>query len=273
MKPLTLQLKRSPPCRVDASPLTPRALAGKSRAEIAHLTLIGWNETFRVGDLFAVRGDDASRIVLQDLDGSFLRVGAHLADGDLTVAGRAGDYLGESMTGGALNVRGDAGDFAGAGMKGGIVTCAGNVGAFAGAGRSGEMKGMSGGTIVIRGNAGDRVGDRMRRGLLLIEGTVGDYCAARMLAGTLVALGGVGANPGYLMRRGTVLLARSVELLPTFNHSGDYELLAIRLLQQSLVQYGAAFKSFAHSARRFSRWLGDLAAAGQGEILVARDAS
>ena len=111
----------------------------------------------------------------------------------------------------------------------------------------------------------------MRRGLLLVEGGVGDYCASRMLAGTLVALGTAGAHPGYLMRRGTVVLAdRNAQLAPTFNHSGDYELLALQLLLRSLARYGDAFKSLARGTSRFSRWLGDLGAAGKGEIFVAR---
>jgi formylmethanofuran dehydrogenase subunit C len=91
-----------------------------------------------------------------------------------------------------------------------------------------------------------------------------------MLAGTILALGRVGSHPGYLMRRGTLLLAeREAELLPTFNDNGTHELLAIRLLLESLAPYGPAFRRFARQ-RRFARWLGDLGAEGKGEILVAR---
>lgn len=270
MKPLTLRLKTRPPSRVDAAPLVPRVLAKLSRAEIERIPLTGWNQTFRVGDLFAVKGDDAGRIVLQDLDGSFVRVAAALDGGELMVVGAAGDYAGEEMTGGVLTVSGNAGDFVGAGMKGGTIVCSGNAGGFAGSGRAGEMKGMSGGAIVIHGNAGDRAGDRMRRGLLLVEGGVGEYCAARMLAGTLVALGTVGSYAGYLMRRGTVVLGRrDVALPPTFNYSGDSDLLAIRLLLRSLARYGPAFKSLARRSGPFARWLGDLGAGGKGEVLLA----
>ena len=272
MRPLILRLKAAPPCRVDAAPLTPRTLAGKSRAEIERIALAGWNQTFAVGELFGLRGDDAGRLVLQGLDGSLLRVGAGLDGGELTVDGHVGDYAGESMTGGAITVNGDAGDYLGCGMRGGQIVCGGNAGAFAGSGRAGELRGMAGGTIVVRGSAGDRAGDRMRRGLLLVEGNVGDYCAARMLAGTLVALGAAGSSPGYLMRRGTVMLGdRQAGLLPTFNHSGDQELLAIRLLVDSLARHGPAFKRLARRAGGWSRWLGDLGAGGQGEVLVARD--
>jgi formylmethanofuran dehydrogenase subunit C len=271
VKPLTLALKTKPPCRVDAAPLVPGLLEGKSRTEIERVTLTGWNETFRVGDLFSVKGEDAGQMALEALDGSFLRVGAGLDRGEIVVVGNAGDYCGEAMTAGSLTVKGKAGDYLGCGMKGGTASCSGNAGSFAGSGRAGEMTGMRGGTIVIRGDAGDRCGDRMRRGLLLVEGGVGQYCASRMLAGSVVVLGSAGSGAGYLMRRGTVVFAeRGIEIGATFNHSGDYELLALRLLLRSLARHGGGFKPLASSTGQYSRWLGDLGAAGKGEIFVAR---
>lgn len=270
MKPLTLRLRSQLPCVVDASVLVPHVLAGKKRGEIERLSVLGWNQSFAVGDVFAVAGDDPSHVVLEGSNGQLIRVGAGLQSGALTVAGNAGDYAGESMRGGTLLVQGDAGDYAGAGMRGGTLTISGNAGSFTGSGRAGEMQGMSGGCIVVHGDAGDRTGDRMRRGMLLIEGSAASYCASRMVAGTMVVLGHVGTHPGYLMRRGTLILAnRSVELLPTFNHNGEHELLAIPLLLDSMVQYGAAFKRLAQR-RRFGRWLGDLGCEGKGEILLAR---
>lgn len=269
MKALTFRLKAAPPCLVDAAGMTPQALAGRTREEILRISLPGWNQTFTVGELFTVSGEDAARVVLEDLDGSLIRVGAGLASGDLTVSGHAGDYAGEGMRGGALSVRGQAGDYLGAEMRGGTITVAGNAGAFAGSGRAGAMTGMRGGCIVVHGDAGDRAGDRMRRGLLLVQGSIGSYCAARMLAGTVVALGRVGSHPGYLMRRGTLVLAdRQTETLPTFNDNGRHDLLAIRLLLESLAPYGSPFRRFARQ-RQFARWLGDLGAEGKGEILIA----
>jgi formylmethanofuran dehydrogenase subunit C len=269
VRPLSFKLKTKPPCLVDAAGLRPQALAGLGREAILRIALPGWNQSFAVGDRFSVSGEDAGRVVLEGADGSLIRVGAGLEGGELTVSGHAGDYAGEAMRGGALVVDGDAGDYLGAEMRAGTINVSGGAGAFAGSGRAGAMKGMSGGCIVIRGSAGERTGDRMRRGLLLVEGGVGSYCAARMIAGTIVALGRVGPSAGYLMRRGTVLLADArVEPLPTFNHNGVQELLAIRLLLESLSQYGPAFRRFAKQ-ERFQRWLGDLGCYGQGEILVA----
>jgi formylmethanofuran dehydrogenase subunit C len=268
VRPLTFKLKAKPPCLVDAAGLRPQALAGRTREEILRIALPGWNQSFAVGDLFSVSGEDAGHVVLEEADGSLIRLGAGLEGGELTVSGHAGDYAGEAMRGGSLVLHGSAGDYLGAEMRAGTISVSGSAGAFAGSGRAGAMKGMSGGCIVIRGSAGERTGDRMRRGLLLVEGGVGSYCAARMIAGTIVALGRVGLHPGYLMRRGTVMLGDAqVEPLPTFNDNGVPELLAIRLLLESLSQYGPAFKRFARQ-QRFRRWLGDLGCDGQGEILA-----
>jgi hypothetical protein len=68
-----------------------------------------------------------------------------------------------------------------------------------------------------------------------------------------------------------VFADREVGLPPTFNHSGDGELLAIRLLLESLARYGPAFKGLARRGGRWSRWVGDLGAGGAGEVLVPRD--
>jgi formylmethanofuran dehydrogenase subunit C len=268
VRPLTFKLKIKPPCLVDVAALRPQMLAGKTREAILRVGLSGWNQSFAVGDLFSLSGEDAGHTVLEGLDGSLIRAGAELEAGELTLAGHAGDYAGEAMRGGTLVVRGQAGDFLGSGMRGGTITVSGTAGAFAGSGRAGAMKGMSGGCIIVRGNAGERAGDRMRRGLLLIEGAVGSYCASRMVAGTIVALGGIGASPGYLMRRGTLILADArAQPPPTFNDNGRHELLAIRLLLESLAGYGPAFRRFTKQ-RQFRRWVGDLAASGRGEILM-----
>jgi formylmethanofuran dehydrogenase subunit C len=268
MPPLRLRLRTKPPCLIDASPLTPEALGGKTLGEIERITLQGWNETFPVGELFRVSGDDPGNLILENLDGSLIGVARRMTTGTLTALGHAGDYAGESLRGGTLVVRGNAGDYLGAGMRDGNITVSGDAGAFVGSGRAGHTHGMTGGTIVVRGNAGDRAGDRMRRGLLLIEGSVGDYCASRMLAGTIAVARKMGPRPGYLMRRGTLIANdASTAPLPTFNLSAEVELIAMRLLLASIVRRSPAFRPLARA--RFKRWLGDLGAQGKGELLIA----
>ena len=128
MRPLTFKLKAKPPCLVDAAGLRPQALAGQSREEILRITLPGWNESFPVGELFSVSGEDAGHVVLDEVDGSLIRVGAGLEGGELTVAGRAGDYAGEAMRGGTLVVDGEAGDYLGAEMRAGTISVSGAAG-------------------------------------------------------------------------------------------------------------------------------------------------
>src|SRR5690349_17161358 len=119
---MRLTQRTRPPCLVDAAPLTPEGLAGKSRAEIERIALQGWNQTFAVGELFRLTGDDAQDLTLADLDGSLLRVGAGMTSGTLTITGHAGDYAGEQLRGGTLTIRGTAGDYLGAGMRSGNIT-------------------------------------------------------------------------------------------------------------------------------------------------------
>jgi formylmethanofuran dehydrogenase subunit C len=268
VKPLKFSLRARPPCRVDASVLNPAVLAGRSAHDIAQLRLPGWGESYAVGDLFKLSGDDPSQLILDGLDGSFVRVGAGLDGGNMTVTGHAGDYVGESMKGGSLTVRGTVGDYAGASLRGGTLSVHGDAGAFLAAARAGETKGMAGGCIVVHGNAGDRAGDRMRRGLLLIEGNAGEYCGSRMLAGTVLVLKQAGALPGYQMRRGTLLLSRGATLPPTFNYNGVHDLLFVRLLLEKVATYGPAFRRYAKQTH-FARWLGDLGCEGKGEIMMA----
>ena len=59
MAALRLRLRARPPCLVDASPLVPELLAGKSAGDIERVQLQGWNEAFAVGELFRITGDDA----------------------------------------------------------------------------------------------------------------------------------------------------------------------------------------------------------------------
>lgn len=265
---MRLKLLARPPCLVDVSSLTPDQLGWKSRAQVERLQLPGWNQTFAVGDLFRVSGDDPARMILDELDGGFIGVGAGMRSGQLDVVGNAGDYAGEALQGGMLRIAGNAGDFLGAGMRAGRIEVIGNAGEFAASARRGQVQGMRGGTIVVRGNVGERAGDRMRRGLLLVCGNAGSFCASRMLAGTIAVLGRLGPQPGWLMRRGTVIAGdASVAPLPTFNPNGTPELLAIRMLTEAIARMQPAFRPLVKA--RLARWVGDLAAEGLGELLIA----
>nr|AAK30006.1 formylmethanofurane dehydrogenase-like protein [Methylococcus capsulatus str. Bath] len=205
MTALSFTLKSPLRQRLDASPLVPDRLLGKSPKEIATLDLQYGNRRIAAADLFDIAGDDAESVRISgspklDFAGRGMTRGSLIIDGD------AGAYVGMHMKGGRLCVSGSAGLYAACELKGGIVEICGNAGDLLGSALPGNKKGMSEGVVIVRGDAGDRVGDHMRRGSILIEGNAGMYLGARMTAGTIAVRGRIGACAGYAMKRGTLLV-------------------------------------------------------------------
>jgi formylmethanofuran dehydrogenase subunit C len=173
------------------------------------------------------------------------------------------------MTGGTLHVRGNAGLLCGCEMAGGTLAVDGDVGDFAAGALPGSLDGMRGGRLVVRGSAGERFGDRMRRGTALVFGDVGDFAASRLVAGTIAIGGRVGAGAGYGMRRGSVVCAGAAPVVaPTFVPALDDAAVFWQLVARDLELAGGPFAGLA--ARRIERYLGDVAAAGHGELIVVR---
>ncbi len=268
MSELTLRLRQPLAQCVDMSPFTPERLQGKRADEIARTPLWLGNRQLECGDLFAIDGRDAERIVIESESERLDRIGAGMSRGSIRVEGHAGAYLGIAMRGGSLEVSGNAGIAAGCAMHGGALTIDGDAGDFLGGALTGERQGMRGGLLRVRGRAGDRAGDLMRRGTILIEGDCGDYGASRMVAGSLVVLGRCGAHTGWGMRRGTLLSTSEPHSLPiTFNDNGLHSLSFLSLLCHSLAEQTGLVELRDRGAR-VRRWLGDLSCGGQGEILV-----
>jgi formylmethanofuran dehydrogenase subunit C len=290
MSTTTLRVKAAPGFRVDGSALLPAALATQAAADVARIVLHAGNDRCAIGDLFDVsrsgaetEGGEAALIIEGDvrwLD----RVGAHLAEGHLHVAGATGDYAGLRMTGGRLHIGGSAGAFTGCEMQGGQLTVAGDTGDFAAGALPGDIEGMTGGTLAVGGHAGARTGDRMRRGVVLIGGDAGDFAASRLVAGTICIAGRIGAHHAYGMRRGTLLLLREPERVPpTFAEGGrgfdvfwSLFVRSLAALREPLANTGAAALGaalapfFTLDARAVPRRLsGDLAVDGRGELLIA----
>jgi formylmethanofuran dehydrogenase subunit C len=167
-----------------------------------------------------------------------------------------------------LHIEGDAGHFTGCEMRGGRLTVTGHSGDFAAGALAGDMEGMTGGTLTIHGNAGARLADRMRRGLVLVGGNAGDFAASRLVAGTIGIAGQAGAHYAYGMRRGTLLLTqRPTHLPPTFTEGGRGFDVFWALLVRSLADEIAPFSQW-RTASLPTRYTGDLAVDGRGEILV-----
>lgn len=264
----TFTLKQVPALRVDMRSVSPAAFATlDARAVAAHRVHHG-NEALALGDLFTIApcGEEGLRFE-GDLS-RFDRLGWQLAVGTLHAEGSVGDYFGAGMSGGKAFAAGHAGLLAACEMSGGHLEVGGNVGDHAASALPGSMDGMRGGTLIVRGAAGARLGDRMRRGTVLVFGDVGDFAASRMVAGTLAVAGRFGAHPAYGMRRGTVLALGPRPVVPsTFVPNGADITVFWQLLARALASHGGAFATLGR--RRPLRHLGDLAAGGKGELLLA----
>ena len=263
---LVLKLRRMPDQRLDLSPLVPHLLAGRSEREISGLALGTTKQGVTVGDIFALEFGTPDTIRFEGGSERFDRVGLGLQAGEIHVAGTVGMEAGRSMSGGRLTVRGSAGPHAGSGMSGGRLEVQGDCGERLGGPLAGEMAGMSGGLIVVQGSAGPRAGDRMRRGTIVVEGDAGEYAGSRMIAGTLLVCGKAAALPGYLQRRGTLVLGAAAEMPPGFVDCGVTDLTFLRLFARLL---GKESHPAAKLMRqRLSRFAGDMAVLGKGEIFV-----
>jgi formylmethanofuran dehydrogenase subunit C len=263
-----LRLRTEPAFRLDMSPLTPEQLTDQSGESISRLPLAYGRRRVPLGEWFDVRGSGGPGIVIEG-DGARLdRIGAGMQDGQVRVEGNAGAYLGIGMRGGRIEVSGSVDAYAASGLSGGLVRVGGDCGDYLGAALPGEHRGMRGGVVIVGGRVGHRAGDHMRRGLILAEGGCGDYCGSRMQGGTIATLGACGARPGFAMRRGTLLFAGPAPAAgPTFNDAGELPLGFLVLLARSWKELPSRFASLSRPSTRVHRWIGDLAFAGQGELI------
>ncbi|OAI14801.1 formylmethanofuran dehydrogenase subunit C [Methylomonas koyamae] len=269
MTSLTFTLIETPPSqRIDMSPLVCQKLAGLSLDQIAGIELQCGKQKLRVDQLFHITGSNADDISIVGSTGKLDLIGKELANGNISVQGEAGAYLGMQMKGGTINVIGDVGLYAGCEMKNGLIQIEGDAGDFLGGALPGNKQGMKGGTILVKGNVGQRAGDHMRRGQILVEGNAGDYCGSRMVAGTIAVMGQVGRYAGYAMRRGTLLLWNQPQLPATFNDCGSHTLAFLPMLFASFKSLNSRFADKAIAFNRVRRFGGDMAEAGRGEILV-----
>jgi formylmethanofuran dehydrogenase subunit C len=267
VRPLTLTLREWPDQRLDLSPLVPHGLAGKTTREIEQIELQTTSQRIKVGDVFRLLPGDFEQIRIQGGCDRLDYVGQEMNSGELLVEGNVGIQAGRLMAGGRLTVLGKAGPWAASGMKAGVFEIRGAVGDRLGGPLAGEIAGMRGGIVVVRGSVGDRAGDRMRRGTIIIEGEAGSYAGSRMIAGTLIVRHRAGPLTGFLLKRGTIVLGEQrSDLSPTFVDCGEYEFVAMRWLAAMIEPYskGAA----ALLRRPFTRFAGDMAVLGKGEILV-----
>ena len=263
---LILKLRALPDQRLDLSPLLPHLLAGKSEREIAAIELGTTKARATAGDIFTLDMGAPDIIRFEGGSEKLDRVGLGLQDGEIHVAGNVGCEAGRLMAGGRLSIRGHAGPCAGSGMSGGRLAIGGDAGERLGGPLAGEMAGMTGGLIVVAGSTAARAGDRMRRGTIIIEGDAGAYAGSRMIAGTLVVAGKAGPLPGYLQRRGTLVFGAVTEMSPGFVDCGASDLVFLALLQRFVL--GESLIAGKLLGQRLTRYAGDMAVLGKGEMFV-----
>jgi formylmethanofuran dehydrogenase subunit C len=264
----TLRLRQPPSLRLDLRGVTPRALGALRAAEIERWPVGHGNRLLPLAECFGVAPRNDDSLVFEGDLARCDRIGWAMDGGRLIVDGAAGDYTGACMSAGEITVWGDAGALAGCEMAGGTLSVEGSVGEFAASTLPGSMDGMRGGELVVRGDAGTRLGDRMRRGTVVVFGDVGDFVASRMVAGTIAVGGRCGVHGGHAMRRGSVVFAGSApEPQPTFVPAISAVPVFWQLLARELARHGGPFNGLA--ARGIHRHMGDLAADGKGEWIVA----
>lgn len=266
MTRLIFTLRAPPSERLDLSPLTPDALAGKDRRAIESIRIGQSKTAATVADIFRIKGNDPAGIIFEGGSSRFDGIGTAMTSGSIRVIGDAGAQAGRKLAGGTLIIEGSVGPHAGSGMSGGRVEILGDAGDNLGAPMTGEMRGMAGGVLIVRGRGGHMAGDRMRRGLIAILKGAGDYAGCRMIAGTLVVTSGVGAMPGYGMRRGSILLDRAPETIsPSFVECGTPDIAFAGLIDRHLIAEGILKHPLL--GKTPNRLGGDNAVLGLGEML------
>ncbi len=259
---------------VEAEHIGPDHFAGRKQAEVAALPVFYGRREVTLGDLFTIKGDGATDILIEGDLGHVKRIGQGMRQGTITIRGNVGMHLGAEMRGGEIIVQGDVDAWAGAQMRGGLMRIQGNAGPMLGAAYTGEKRGMRGGIILVQGNAGARAAERMRRGLIAIQGNAGEFAGARMIAGSLFVFGELGARPGAGMKRGTIVVLtptesveQGVSLLPVFRYACTYRPMFMRFYLGRLQELGMPVQP-EHLTGAFRRYTGDLNTIGKGEILI-----
>ena len=268
---MKLTLKSAVTVRLNAAILTPEYCRTLSVKQLANKTLASSDGEIAIGDLFKIEKDSSKSLLISGDCVQFDYIGAKMQADQIKVEGSVGDYAAAAMRGGRLEITGNAGHYTACGMSGGTVIVAGNVGNATGGASIGAVQGMCGGSVLVLGNAGDRTANLMRRGLVVVCRDNGDYGAADMKAGNLVVLKKNGNHCAYGMHRGTVLLndASDAENLgdtfiaQPYNYNMDF----LILLYKHIAQLSPTLQNLPRK-KLIQRYIGDLAVAGKGEVLV-----
>jgi len=277
METLKFTPKKMPGIPVEAEAITPDSVAGKTLKDVRALPVYVGNEEKTLGDFFKVSGktaeDPSEQLIV--IDGEVPKVkyvGAGMTAGQVLVEGCVGMHAGAQMKGGEFIVTGDAGDWAGAEMKGGLIRIHGNAGHQMGAAYRGSPEGMTGGCIVVGGSVGLEAGAFLRRGMIIIKGDAGPFLGVHMNGGEIFVFGRAARRLGAEAKGngGFIACFGDVEaLLPTYVYDTTYVPDFMKLYLRQLRDDLGIEKAGEHLETRFSRYRGDVAVGGTGEILIA----
>ncbi|MCW8905769.1 MAG: formylmethanofuran dehydrogenase subunit C [Sedimenticola sp.] len=255
--------------RIDLRGIIPERLSELDLSAIEQLPITADNQSVPLSEFFSVRGNPSDDLTIVPGNNRLDYIGCLMKTGTITLLGDAGNHAGLEMQGGKLLIKGNSGDYTGSAIQGGEIIVQGDAGDSVGAPGAGMIRGQNGGAIHVKGRAGHRAGECQRRGLLIIEGNVGDLAGYRMIAGTLYIGGSTGIHTGLGMRRGTILLHQHASILPvTMNHSGSLPLTMLSLVNNLLRYYLTDNAPTISPDHHVTRYVGDLACGGMGEIII-----
>jgi formylmethanofuran dehydrogenase subunit C len=262
-----LRLRETPQAPVRVAGLTADALATRTEREIARLPAWIGRQQAELGDLFDVRGGNASRVHIEGALTQFDGIAAGTAGGEMVIEGDAGGGVAAGMSGGTIEVIGNVGADAGVAMAGGTLRVRGDAGDRLGAMLPGASKGMTGGVIVVHGAAGAETGARMRRGLIVVVGNVGRSAVRDLIAGTLIVGGTIAAGAGARNKRGTIVALGNITIPAGYRYACTFSpphlLVTMAYLSRS---FGFAPPGDLTSML-YRRYCGDAMAPAKGEIL------
>jgi formylmethanofuran dehydrogenase subunit C len=266
---VTLTLRAPLERPLDADAIAADRFAALDAREISALRLWDGRNSIALGDVFSVNGDRSQTVVLEGDLAKLHGVGSMMSSGTLEITGSIGNSVGARMHGGAIRVQGSAGDDAGSAMAGGSLVIGGNAGNRAGGALQGASKGMTGGDIVVRGSVGREAGARMRRGILYCAATGAD-AGLGMIAGNIIVAGAIGDGVGAGNKRGSIVALGAVRVPQTYAFACTYRPPHLSLMLLSLRARYALSVDDAHLRGLYSRYSGDLAEIGKGELLEWR---
>lgn len=262
---LTLRAPLGEP--VDATGLTADHLASLSSAEISAIELRHGRSHVRLGDLFDIRGERASRVRIVGDVRLLNGIGAGMTAGEIIIDGHAGAHVGAEMAGGNIEVLGSAGDDVGLGMTGGSIVIDGRAGDRVAAGLPGAARGMMGGEVIVSGSVGAEAGARMRRGLVFIGGDAAERVGRDMIAGTIIVRGHSGLEPVIRSKRGTLVAIGGVDVPPTYRYACTYSPQYVRLALVHVRRRYHVDVTRELSSDTYRRYCGDASTISRGEIL------